>query len=88
MDVNTDLDSSERASKFSDFFIFKKELGEGSFGRVVAAVYLKTGQECAVKVRFASFSIIHTPVLRLFARKAQKLSTWSRSPKKLRSCRL
>ncbi|OMJ72070.1 hypothetical protein SteCoe_29577 [Stentor coeruleus] len=44
------LDSGDYGDKFSSFFIYYKDLGEGSYGKVVKALDKHTGCICAVKV--------------------------------------
>ena len=44
------FDAGDEKVKFSDFFIFQKILGNGSFGVVVSALQKPHMKECAVKV--------------------------------------
>ena len=44
------LDSGDYGDKFSSFFRYYKDLGEGSFGKVVKAADRYTGRICAVKI--------------------------------------
>lgn len=45
-----EFDSGDYGDKFSSFFRYYKELGEGSFGKVVKAADKYTGRICAVKI--------------------------------------
>ena len=45
-----ELDSGDKYKQFSKYFRFRSVLGQGNFGVVVAAVYRRTKEECAVKV--------------------------------------
>lgn len=45
-----ELDKDDHNDKFSDFYVFIALLGSGSFGKVVHAIDLQTGEEVAVKV--------------------------------------
>jgi len=47
------FDEGDEKVKFSDFFHFKKVLGNGSFGVVVSALQKSNMKECAVKVDFS-----------------------------------
>jgi len=46
----TQFDAGDEKVKFSDFFIFQKVLGNGSFGVVVSALQKPHMKECAVKI--------------------------------------
>jgi serine/threonine protein kinase len=46
----TEIDKDDYSDKFSDFYIFIKYLGSGSFGKVVHAIDRQSSQEVAVKV--------------------------------------
>ncbi len=50
MQILNEIENEDEISKFTDFFIFKKILGSGSFGNVVAAICKQDGSECAVKI--------------------------------------
>ena len=45
-----ELDSGDYGDKFSSFFRYYKNLGEGSYGKVVKAADKYTGRVCAVKI--------------------------------------
>ena len=45
-----ELDKGDYNDKFSDFYHYLATLGSGTFGKVVHAIELKTGEEVAVKV--------------------------------------
>lgn len=46
----SEIDKDDYSDKFSDFYLFIKYLGSGSFGKVVHAIDRSTGSEVAVKV--------------------------------------
>ena len=44
------FDSGDYGDKFSSFFQYYKDIGEGSYGKVVKALDKYTGRICAVKI--------------------------------------